>query len=76
MSLVILPSGCPVSGGSFTNSMNKCIHFIGTNASLYKAHSFRIGAASHAANNGMSDAQIRCMGRWKHDAFLPYILLL
>ena len=74
--LFILPSGHPVSSALFTSTMNKCLHFIGINASLYKAHRFRIGAASHAAKNGMSDAQIRHMGRWKSDAFLSYIRLL
>ena len=47
--LFILPSGHPVSSALFTSTMNKCLHFIGINASLYKAHSFRIGAASQAA---------------------------
>ena len=43
------------------------------NPSVYKGHSFRIGAASHAAERGMSDAQIRILGRWKSNAFLKYI---
>ena len=30
-----------------------------------KAHSFRIGAATHAASIGYSDIQIQKMGRWK-----------
>lgn len=39
----------------------------------YKGHSFRIGAASHAADRGLSDAQIRALGRWKSNAFQRYI---
>ena len=37
--------------------------------SSYKSHSFRIGAASLAAENGMSDAQIRGLSSWKSDGF-------
>ena len=33
----------------------------------YKSLSSRIGAASLAAENGLSDAQIRGLGRWKYD---------
>ena len=39
----------------------------------YKAHGFRIGAASRAAASGLSDAQIRFLGRWSSDAFKVYI---
>ena len=45
----------------------------GLNPSVYKGHTFRIGAASHAAERGMSDAQIRILGRSKFNAFLKYI---
>ena len=38
-----------------------------------KSHSFRIGAASHAAAIGYSDTQIQNMGRWNSDAFKRYI---
>ncbi|KAK6195007.1 hypothetical protein SNE40_000528 [Patella caerulea] len=36
-------------------------------------HSFRIGGASLAAHNGLSDSQIRQLGRWRSDAFRKYI---
>ena len=45
----------------------------GLDPSRYKGHSFRIGAASYAADRGFSDAQIRMLGRWKSNAFLCYI---
>jgi RES domain-containing protein len=36
-------------------------------------HSFRIGAASFAAEKSLSDAQVRFMGRWNSNAFRKYI---
>ena len=37
-----------------------------------KPHFFRIGGASFAMHAGLSDAQIRALGRWKSDVFLKY----
>ena len=36
-------------------------------------HSFRIGAASRAAEHRLTDTQIRLLGRWKSNAFTKYI---
>lgn len=36
-------------------------------------HSFRIGGATAAASNGVSDAIIQTMGRWNSDCFQRYI---
>ena len=36
-------------------------------------HSFRIGAAKHAAKIGKSDDEIMTMGRWKSDSYKRYI---
>ena len=37
----------------------------GLPSSAYKAHSFRIGACSHASSMGISDDMIMKMGRWR-----------
>lgn len=62
-----------VSRRSFTDLLSLSLKSCGLSPQLYKSHSFRIGAASFAADRGMSDAQIRALGRWKSNAFLKYI---
>jgi hypothetical protein len=38
-----------------------------------RSHSFRISMATTGAIEGMSDDQIKELGRWKSNAFLRYI---
>ena len=71
--LFIQDDGSPVSRSWFSAQLSSAIKLCGLNPSVYKGHSFRIGAASHAAERGMSDTQIRILGRWKSNAFLKYI---
>ena len=71
--LFITLDGAPVTRSAFTDQLALAIQLCGLDPSRYKGHSFRIGAASHAAERGMSDAQIRILGRWKSNAFHRYI---
>ena len=65
--------GLPVSPSNFSQRLSAAVQLCGLAPSRYKGHSFRIGAASHAADRGWSDAQIRALGRWKSNAFQRYI---
>lgn len=65
----------PVNRNIFVRHLNACLSFCNLSPSLYKSHSFRIGAATTAASEGFSDAQIRKLGRWHSNAFLSYIRL-
>ena len=65
--------GTPVSRKFFTEHLQLAISACGFPKNLYQAHSFRIGAATAAAESGLSDIQIQCMGRWKSAAFKKYI---
>ena len=63
----------PITVYQFNTELSRCLQFCGLDTTRYKGHSFRIGAASLAADKGFSDAQIRTLGRWKSDAFKLYI---
>lgn len=63
----------PVTITQFNCQLHRALAFCGLDTARYKSHSFRIGAACHAAERGFTDAQIRTLGRWKSDAFKDYI---
>ena len=46
---------------------------IGENPESFSSHSFRIGAATSWAQQGVSDIQMRQLGRWKSNALNKYI---
>ncbi len=73
--LFVLSNGNPVPRAHFATQLALALKFCNLNPNFYKGHSFRIGAATHAADRGMSDTQIRALGRWKSNAFLKYIRL-
>lgn len=45
----------------------------GMDQSNYSGHSFRIGAATTAAERGIEDAVIKTLGRWRSLAYLEYV---
>lgn len=67
------PDGKAISRTFFIAQLNAAFKFNNLDSSLYKGHSFCIGAASWAAAKGFSDSQICLLGRWKSNAFLRYI---
>ena len=71
--LFMTPNGTAVSRHSFTQILSLVFQRCGLDSSKYKGHSFRIGAATFAAENGFSYAQIRAMGHRKSDTFRKYI---
>ena len=71
--LFCFADGSPVKTSQFTQKPTQALNFCGLDSIKYKSHSFRIGAASLTAEKGLSDAQIRHLGRWKSNAFKLYI---
>ena len=57
----------------FVEEVKKVLQLVGADASDFNGHSFRIGAASTAAANGMEDSLIKTLGRWESDAYQRYI---
>ena len=71
--LFITKDGRAVSRQMFTDYLALIFRTCSLDPAKYKGRSFRIGAATLAAENGLSDAQIRLLCRWKSDAFRKYI---
>ncbi|XP_062590358.1 uncharacterized protein LOC134251958 isoform X1 [Saccostrea cucullata] len=71
--LFTFKSGEPVPHNFVTSHLKHAINFIGLNSSLYLGHSFRIGAATEAAKNGLSENVIQQLGRWHSNASRRYI---
>ena len=63
----------PLTKNKFTSSFRDILTRSGIDSSQYSGHSFRIGAASTAAANGVEDSVIKTLGRWKSSAYLVYV---
>ncbi len=70
--LFIHPGGNSITKKDFSSLLNLSTSFIGLRGFL-TPHSFRIGAATHAAASGLSDEQIRLWGRWNSSSVRSYI---
>ena len=69
----INPDGFPFQKHPFIKRVREGIAAMGINPASYTGHSFRIGAATMAAQLGIEDSTIRMLGRWNSYAFRVYI---
>ena len=60
--LFVFPDKSPMSRSYFATQLSACLSHAGHDPSIYKCHSFRIGAATTAATRGFTDVQIQAMG--------------
>jgi len=67
------PDLSPITPSQLNSWLSGSLSWASLHQLNIKAHSFRIGAATHASAQGYSDAQIQRMGRWKSSAFKKYI---
>ena len=65
--------GSPLTRHQFNAVLRKALEFSDLGGHNFKSHSFRIGAATVAHNEGIPTAQIKEMGRWRSDVALSYI---
>ncbi|XP_071086522.1 uncharacterized protein, partial [Haliotis cracherodii] len=67
--------GRPLNRFQFQSMLRKALSFSlpHLNLHLFSSHSFRIGAATTAAINGVSSKQIQKYGRWKSNCYSKYI---
>ena len=66
-------TGHAILRNDLNKELRRALLFCDLDPTTFKSHSFRIGAATTAAQLGMSDSQIRSLGRLKSDAFKQYI---
>ena len=71
--LFCLASKKPVTRLIFDRYLHRALSFCRLDSKIYKGLSFRIGAATLAVENNISDAQIRGMDRWSSNTFRKYI---
>ena len=65
--------GSPLTKAKFVERVRSVLRRAGVVQSGYSGHSFRIGAATVAAQAGLEDSVIQALGRWSSPAFLRYI---
>ncbi|SPO31911.1 uncharacterized protein UTRI_10313 [Ustilago trichophora] len=71
--LFVLEGGKAFDRTSFVNTLRQCLEACGIPSSNYSGHSFRRGAATWAAANGVDSDTIRGLGRWRSDCFRRYV---
>ena len=62
-----------ISRKQFGDKLKSTIKSLGLYCNFYTTHCFRYGASTMAMAMGLSDTQIRSLGRWRSDAFLKYL---
>ena len=65
--------GSPLTKQCFVRLIREALVRAGIPTQGYSGHSFRIGAATTAAEAGLEDSVIQALGRWTSGAFLRYI---
>ena len=64
--------GCPLTRARFVMKVKEALTIAGIDCTVYSGHSLRSGAATTAAKQGISDAAIEMLGRWKSSAYQLY----
>ena len=73
--LFLCADGSPLSRNTLVTKVRAALAQAGIDSQAYSGHSFRIGAATTAAKNGVEDSLIQILGRWQSSAYLRYVKL-
>lgn len=65
--------GRPLTRARFVAAVRRALEEAGLNPQSYSGHSFRIGAATTAAQRGIQDSLIKTLGRWESSAYMIYV---
>ena len=71
--LFVYPDGSFLTTDKLVASVRQALQGAGMDPSNYSGHSFRIGAATTAAQAGLEDSVIKMLGRWESTAYQRYI---
>ena len=71
--LFIHDDGSPLTRSGLVSAVCAALSGAGVDLTRYTGHSFRIGAATAAAQAGLPDSMIQTLGRWRSSAFQRYI---
>ena len=71
--LFVSEDGRPLTRSCFLHYLRQLLSRVGLDSSKYSGHSFRIGAASSAAQRGIQDHMIKTLGRWSSNSYNRYI---
>ncbi|SNX87255.1 uncharacterized protein MEPE_05965 [Melanopsichium pennsylvanicum] len=71
--LFTLEGGEPFTRAAFVAILRRCLEACQVPLQSYSGHSFRRGAATWAASNGVDADTIRGLGRWRSDCFRRYV---
>lgn len=69
----VFPDGTPLTKPRFVEIIRAALEELGLPQEQFAGHSFRIGAATTAAQAGLEDSTIMMLGRWNSAAFLRYL---
>ena len=70
--LFTFKSGEPLTRNKLLTHLRRLLSQAGYSAGAFYTHSFRIGAATTAAEAGLPRSQIKLLGRWRSSAYLCY----
>ena len=71
--LFVNADGTPLQYSQFLEILRNLLCYVGLDPSKYTGHSFRAGLATQAGMKGLSDYQIKFLGRWQGNSYQGYI---